>query len=520
MGHNATPNTHTPESTPIQEVTQKPPDLDVFFNLPFGCPVVINKEVGRTSAEGGTFQVINDFGVALGDNPTGNGSIEVYIPGKHGRDFYERKNVIALPLAYTQLSSQEKECFLPTIGMDSSINFYSPVSSAPDNPLSAPLEGSTLGNRLFGVEDFLVPPPPPPISLSKQHPVDITPLPEVTSSSRYPSRERHAPDAINLLASASLSDYAQHIFDPYDPMFDIDFERLPLEHMCQVPSSYSTFQSDMSNLSSAALPSPSSFSGGARKVHTETNPTVRQARLLLNWNDWKKAILAELIALRETGTYEEVKRRDIPDDARILHTKMDLKVKFNTAGDFTKYKARLVVLGNTEPADERNDFAPTANQKSNSILFAIAAQNKMKISGLDIQTAFLTATIDSDVYLRLACDLPLPLHSDGKEAPEGATYWRLKKTLYGLRRSPSLFNAELHEHLESGGYERSEMDQCLYLKRDPISGKLLFFTIHVDDFAIASECEKMTETLHGHIKVKYKIDETDTLEHFIGVNIS
>jgi len=263
-------------------------------------------------------------------------------------------------------------------------------------------------------------------------------------------------------------------------MFDIDFERLPLEYMCQVPPTDNTFQTNVqSSLSSA--PSSSSFSGGARIVHTETNPTVRQAKLLLNWNDWKKAILAELIALRETGTYEEVRKRDIPSNAQILRTKMDLKVKFNTAGDFTKYKARLVVLGNTEPADERNDFAPTANQKSNSILFAIAAQNKMKISGLDIQTAFLTATIDSDVYLRLASDLPLPPRSDGKEPPDGATYWKLQKTLYGLRRSPSLFNAELHEHLQSGGYERSEMDQCLYLKRDPISGKLLFllFTLTI-----------------------------------------
>jgi hypothetical protein len=203
----------------------------VFFNLPFGCPVVINKEVGRTSVEGGTFQVINDFGVALGDNPTGNGSIEVYIPGKHGRDFYERKNVVALPLAYTQLSYQEKEKFLPTIGIDSSINFYSPVPSIPDNPLSTPLEGSTLGNKLFGVEDLV--PPPLPISPSEKQPVDTTPLQEVTSP-RYPSRVRQAPEAINLLASASLSNYDQHIFDPYDPMFDIDFERLPLQHMCQV----------------------------------------------------------------------------------------------------------------------------------------------------------------------------------------------------------------------------------------------------------------------------------------------
>ena len=44
--------------------------------------------------------------------------------------------------------------------------------------------------------------------------------------------------------------------------------------------------------------------------------------------------------------------------------------------------------------------------------------------------------------------------------------------------------------------------------------------VHVDDFAIASECSTMTIALHDHIKSRYKIDETDTLEHFIGVNIS
>jgi hypothetical protein len=74
LGHNATPNRHTPQSTPYFEVTHTKPKLDVFFRLPYGCPVIVNKEVGRTD---GSFEVVNHFGVAIGDDPNGSGSFEV-----------------------------------------------------------------------------------------------------------------------------------------------------------------------------------------------------------------------------------------------------------------------------------------------------------------------------------------------------------------------------------------------------------------------------------------------------------
>ena len=157
LGHNATPNSHTPQSTPYFEVTHTKPKLDVFFRLPYGCPVIVNKEVGRTD---GSFEVVNHFGVAIGDDPNGSGSFEVIIPGKYGREFYNRKNVTALPLAYKPLTSIQRLALKPTISERTpqglqEIQFFSSISSDPADPLERPIQGSTLGNNMFGIEDYL-----------------------------------------------------------------------------------------------------------------------------------------------------------------------------------------------------------------------------------------------------------------------------------------------------------------------------------------------------------------------------
>ena len=257
----------------------------------------------------------------------------------------------ALPLAYLPLTSREKTALLPTVassdGRPESISFYSPVTSLPENPLIVPIQGSTLGNTMFGVGDTL---PPKPLCAAEHAKRATSSNPDIDD--RYAHRPRRgAPPtpSDNVAASATLAEqeYYGPLFDPFDPLFDLDFENIPIGHLREVPPPYSSgaFAAFAGMESSSSNPL---FTGAARKVHTETNPTVNQARKLINWEDWKQAILAELIALRETGTYEEIKRSAIPQGAEILHTKMDLKMKFDSTGSFTKYKARLVVLGNQE----------------------------------------------------------------------------------------------------------------------------------------------------------------------------
>jgi hypothetical protein len=252
------------------------------------------------------------------------------------------------------------------------------------------------------------------------------------------------------------------------------------------------------------------ISYAAKKIRTDNNPTITQAKRSVSWEQWKLAILSEYKNLLDKNTYTIIERNDIPRGANIIHTKMDLKIKYDSLGDFIKHKARLVVLGNLEPEDGRNDYAATANHKATGLLLAIAAKYNMDLTGCDIEGAFLTAKIDEPIYIALPRGL-----TDEDDKP---TYARLNKSMYGLRRSPQLFQNELYTHLKTHGYSQSAHDLSLFYKRTEDPQDLIVFVTHVDDFAVAATNPALRQELYDIIKLKYTIEENH-LEHFLGINI-
>ena len=66
--HNSIPNTLTNKQSPHEIVTSQQPDAS-HFRFPFGCPVTATNVMGR---EGATYDVINEFGIAIGSNDSGN----------------------------------------------------------------------------------------------------------------------------------------------------------------------------------------------------------------------------------------------------------------------------------------------------------------------------------------------------------------------------------------------------------------------------------------------------------------
>jgi len=157
------------------------------------------------------------------------------------------------------------------------------------------------------------------------------------------------------------------------------------------------------------------------------NPTLRQAMAGSDYDTlWKPAVEAEMKLLSPEGLdcYDVVSGAEVPHGCQILQSKMDLKCKRHTTGDLDKRKGRLIALGNLEAPDpDRDLFSPTVNNKTINLMFALAAQHGLKMRGLDIYGAFITASIDSPVYLQLPKGLRPNIHG---EPP----IWQLKKTLY------------------------------------------------------------------------------------------
>jgi hypothetical protein len=159
--------------------------------------------------------------------------------------------------------------------------------------------------------------------------------------------------------------------------------------------------------------------------------------------------------LSDFNTGTEVSYDDIPPDAVIYPTKFVLKKKRDSLNHFLSAKARLVVCANWVQGVFQSLFAPTVNEKSMKLLFALAVLFGMIITGIDVKGAFLYPDQMRPVFISL------PGRLTGGEP----VYWKLNKTLYGLPESPQAFYRDVSKLLLENGYCRTTADPCMFYKR-------------------------------------------------------
>ena len=166
-------------------------------------------------------------------------------------------------------------------------------------------------------------------------------------------------------------------------------------------------------------------------------------------------------------------------------------------------------MGNLQKQTLSSLYSPTANHKSMSILFAIAFANNLWLSGYDVHGAFCKPSLpeDKDIYVRV------PKTVLGGEEK----FWKLKKTLYGLRESSKAFYDHVSTLLISKGYCRTMNDPCMFFKR--VGEDYILMVIHVDDFACATNNVDMMNQLETDLETEYVIEKTKSLENYLGIHI-
>ena len=221
-----------------------------------------------------------------------------------------------------------------------------------------------------------------------------------------------------------------------------------------------------------------------REVLSDT-PTVTQALKSSRAADWRGAIKVELTALLNHGTGEEVALSHVPRGAQILPVKIVLKLKRDSEGVPTKFKARLVVLGNLQKTVPSNVFSPTANDKSLKLLLAVATGLRLPLLSLDVYGA-------------------------------SPVIWKLQKTMYGLAASPRAFYDHVSDHLLVCGYQRCASDPCFFWFRS--GDGFLLAVVHVDDFVVAASNEAMLARFVRHMEQVYVVSVTPDVQHFLGLH--
>jgi len=237
------------------------------------------------------------------------------------------------------------------------------------------------------------------------------------------------------------------------------------------------------------------------------------ARQSPEWAHWHQAILAEENSLRDKGVFKVVDA--LPKGFRPLDCKWVFAYKRDADGKIVRYKARLVARGfmQRDGIDYGPTFAPVVDGKTLKALMAIVAAKGLECKIMDVETAFLNAPLDEEIYIQV------PL---GFEGAEQGKFLRLNRALYGLKQAGRQWNHTLAQALRECGYQEcTDADRCVFTKRAR-SGRLLYICTYVDDmpYAYDKRDEAEMEEDKQALMRRFSIKDLGEIRNVLGMRIS
>ena len=217
---------------------------------------------------------------------------------------------------------------------------------------------------------------------------------------------------------------------------------------------------------------------------------------LLKSGETRKAIERELTQMLKHQVFIPIKPSDVIniDKDKLIPSKLFTTKKIGPDGSFIKVKARLVAGGHQEYVDPTNDtFSPTVKPETVTIILNVAAAKDLDIDIMDVDAAFLEASLTKEIYVKLDPHTSKYLCAMKPEYKEfllenGTIVVKLLKAMYGLKESSKEWYNHLTNILKSHGYIQSLNDSAMLLKDLPDGTKHIVL-IYVDDILSVGNAE-------------------------------
>jgi hypothetical protein len=211
-------------------------------------------------------------------------------------------------------------------------------------------------------------------------------------------------------------------------------------------------------------------------------PTSLKAHSKMNSNDkaiWAAAYDEEFDGLESLPTWEvlsEEQFRQLGTSHKALPTMAIATIKYDVNNRPKRAKYPLVVLGNLDyhTWSKEATAAPVMSQLELHLLTSLAVYHCRILKNCDVKQAFIQSTLpaDEEYFLR-----PPP----GCPRSKPGQYWRLLRSLYGLKRAPKLWYGMLFSHLLSMGLKQSPIRPCLFTGVIIPGEPPIYVGIYVDD---------------------------------------
>jgi hypothetical protein len=217
---------------------------------------------------------------------------------------------------------------------------------------------------------------------------------------------------------------------------------------------------------------------------------------------WKRAVETELSAHSAMGTWTLVKRSTMPKDAVLLGSKWVWKAKLDENGKFKLARARLVCQGHRQRngIDFNEVFAPTVKWTTLKLGIAMSTILGWEIYQYDIDTAFLEAKLEEDLFMK---------------PPEGLDcspddVCKLQRSLYGTKQANRNFYMLIVSFLIVHGYIQSAYDPRLFygmeVPGDNESTNIRIY-VFVDDFIVTAPTKEIILGFRSLLKSRFGVKD-------------
>ncbi|CAI7771849.1 unnamed protein product [Closterium sp. NIES-54] len=235
----------------------------------------------------------------------------------------------------------------------------------------------------------------------------------------------------------------------------------------------------------------------------------RQAVIGPHNKEWHEVMDVEIKALESRDTWVLVDQATIKG-RRILFGKWVFHVKTAADGTNERFKSRWVMHGYNQRHDVDFDqtFAPVSRHTSVRPLLAIAAARLLPLRQIDVKNTFLYALVDAVIYVEQP-------HTYSKG---DSRVCQLRKSLYGIKQAPRLWQQYLHNILLQIGFKELPHNPWMY-RRD-FRGEYILLTVYVDDLLYTGSSNELLEEFEKNITGCIDITCNHDVEQFFGLNIS
>lgn len=134
-------------------------------------------------------------------------------------------------------------------------------------------------------------------------------------------------------------------------------------------------------------------------------------------------------------------------------------------------------------------------------MMAVATQKRQPVYQMDVTGAFLYGDINETVFMRLP---------DNKVC-------KLKKSIYGLKKSPKYWNTKFNSFMTKESFLRSKNDPCLYVKQ--IGNDFIYVLLFVDDLLYFGCNKNQVNNFKNSICKNFKMKDLGLASNYLGINI-